>query len=266
MRRGTWSAATAAVLLGIAGAFAAGGGARAAGTTVNMVDGSGDPTTTWKFEPADITVTAGATVKWHNNGQQPHTVTADDGSFKSSYISPGGDFEQAFPTPGNYAYHCDPHPWMKGVIHVSGGAAAPAPAPPTTATAAPAAATAPAPAAKQGAAPAPTTTTAAPAAGATTTATTAAPAGSVTTTTNAAAAAAGGTTATTAAPTAVSGADTAVTTTTTPAIGKGESAASVHRKTDSGETNGPMVAVAAVLTFLLAVITAKLLTGKSRPV
>ena len=255
MRRAMWSAAAVLVLLVGGGSFAIGGIARAAGTTVNMVDGSGDPTTTWKFDPADITVAVGSTVKWHNNGQQPHTVTADDGSFKSSYISPGGDFTQAFPTAGTFAYHCDPHPWMKATVHVTGG---------STATTVPATATT-----QPGTA---TTATTSPAAGATTTTTkpgastttTTAAAGATTTTT---ATSAGGTTATTAAPAQTSGADTAATTTTTAAAGtgNGESAASTHRQTDSGKTDGPLVALAAVLTLMLIGISGKLLLSKSRP-
>lgn len=262
MRKGIWSAATAVGLLAIA-TIVGYPQARAASGAVSMVDGDGDPTTTWKFEPADITVPAGTTVKWHNAGKQPHTVSADDGSFESSYVSGGGDFEHAFPAPGNYAYHCSPHPWMKAVVHVTGGSAgAPAPAG-TPTTQAPTATTATtAPAGK-------------PAAGATTT-TTAKP-GTATSTTTTAAVAAGATTSTTAAATTPAAAtaspstpaENSPTTTTTaagaPSSPQESAAASVHRKTDSGETDGPLVALAAVLTLLLVGISARLLASKSRP-
>src|SRR5437763_7704213 len=133
MRKAMWSAATVVVLLAAVGMVGGYTRAGAATNSVSMVEGPGDPTTDWKFDPADITVPAGTTVKWHNSGKQPHTVTADDGSFNSSSISPGGDFEHAFPAPGNYAYHSDPHPWMKAVVHVAGGAS-PTTAPPATPT------------------------------------------------------------------------------------------------------------------------------------
>src|SRR5436853_7880125 len=125
MRKGIWSAATAVVLLTLT---TIGGYPRAlaATSTVSMVDGDGDPTTQWKFEPAEITVPAGTTVRWHNTGKQSHTVTADEGSFESSYVPGGSDFEHAFPAPGNYGYHCAPHPWLKAVIHVTGGSPPPA--------------------------------------------------------------------------------------------------------------------------------------------
>ena len=259
MRKGIWSAATAVVLLSV-GSLAGGyPWAGAAPGSVSMVEGPGDPTTDWKFDPSDVTVTAGSTVTWHNNGKQAHTVTADDGSFNSSYISPGSDFQHAFPTAGNFAYHCEPHPWMKAVVHVTGGSTATT-APPVTTTQPNTATTA----TTVPAAGATTTTTAKPGASSTTTTTVAGAAGATTTTT---AAAAGGTTATTAAaPTPTAATDTASTTTTTAAgAGGGESAAGTHRKTDSGKTNGPLVALAAVLTVTLVGITGKLLASKSRP-
>ncbi|HYV00978.1 MAG TPA: hypothetical protein VEM93_01345, partial [Actinomycetota bacterium] len=33
------------------------------------------------FSPTNITITAGETITWTNNGQNQHTATADDGSF-----------------------------------------------------------------------------------------------------------------------------------------------------------------------------------------
>src|SRR5436309_7219855 len=228
MHKGIWSTAIAVVLLSVGTLVGGYLWAGAATNSVSMVEGPGDPTTDWKFDPADITVTAGTTVTWHNSGKQPHTVSADDGSFASSYISPGSDFAHAFPAAGNFAYHCEPHPWMKAVVHVTGGSAATTTAPGVTTTK-PATATTATTAPAAGA----TTTTAKPGASSTTTTTAAGAAGATTTTT---AAAAGGTTATTAAaPTAT---DTASTTTTTAAgAGGGESAAGTHRKSHSGKTN-----------------------------
>jgi len=74
----------------------------------------------FSFQPASITVPAGTTVTWINWDGVAHTVTADDGSFKSPNI-PGhrGKFERSFSEPGTYKYHCTPHPSMKGEVVVT---------------------------------------------------------------------------------------------------------------------------------------------------
>lgn len=93
------------------------------------------------FQPSTITINAGDTVVWTNTGSNPHTVTADDGSFDSGIFTSGQSFSMTFSTPGTIPYHCTIHGapggvGMAGTIVVqAAGAAAPA------ATAAPAAAT-----------------------------------------------------------------------------------------------------------------------------
>ena len=59
----------------------------------------------FKFEPKVLTVTAGTTVEWVNEGGR-HTVEADNGSFKSDVLTDGKTFEHTFDKPGTYAYHC----------------------------------------------------------------------------------------------------------------------------------------------------------------
>jgi plastocyanin len=139
--------------LGMAGALVVLGPSAAApaadGTRVLMVDNEPD-LTNWHFDPAEVTVPAGATVVWENKGKEDHTVTADDKSFDSGTKRTGGTFERAFPKPGRYTYHCAPHPWMTGAVRVV-----------ATATAA-AAANAPAAGTERTAAGAPVSTTAAP--------------------------------------------------------------------------------------------------------
>jgi len=251
MRKGMWPVAALVLLLSFGGALAV----RAAGTTVSIVDGSGDPTTTWKFDPANITVAAGSTVTWKNTGQQPHTITADDGSFSSDYVSPGGTWQHTFATAGTYAYHCTPHPWMKAVVHVTGGPApAPAPVPtPTTQAGAPS-----------------TPTTAAPArtAAAAASSTTTAPAPGASTTTSTAPAAAGGTTTTTATAAATGGASSAApptdNSTTTSTAAAAQQAAAGSRSHGAGhKTDTPLVVLAGVGTLLLILLTASLLGSKS---
>lgn len=130
----------AAALAGLATGLAVGQPVLAApGTRVLMVDNEPD-LTNWHFEPAEVTVPAGSTVVWHNKGKEEHSVTADDKSFDSGWKPKGGNYQRTFTRPGTYAYHCAPHPWMKGMVRVVAAPAAPAPttapssAPTTTVT------------------------------------------------------------------------------------------------------------------------------------
>src|SRR5207302_1610611 len=109
--------AALAVVIGVAVAPLAPAGSAVGGAQVLMVDNEPD-LTNWHFDPADVTVTAGSTVVWHNKGHEEHSVTADDKSFDSGLTKPGTDFQRAFPKVGVYAYHCQPHPWMTGKIQV----------------------------------------------------------------------------------------------------------------------------------------------------
>jgi plastocyanin len=67
---------------------------------------------------AELHVHAGARVRWVNGDQLQHSVTADDGSFDSGLIDPGQAFERVFEKPGDYPYHCTPHPFMQGHVIV----------------------------------------------------------------------------------------------------------------------------------------------------
>jgi plastocyanin len=75
------------------------------------------------YAPEELTITPGTTVIWTNNGEFPHTVTADDGSFNSGSLQSGNRFEHTFDLPGTYPYHCEIHGGpggvgMSGVISV----------------------------------------------------------------------------------------------------------------------------------------------------
>ena len=123
-----------AAVLAIAGGFVALGAPAPApaaeGPQVLMVDNDPD-LTRWHYDPATVTVPAGATVVWVNKGKEDHSVTADDRSYDSGLKKTGGTFSRVFPRPGTYTYHCQPHPWMKGLIEVR---AADAPTPTSAAT------------------------------------------------------------------------------------------------------------------------------------
>jgi plastocyanin len=72
------------------------------------------------FTPAEANTVVGNDMAWVNEDQQVHTVTANDGSFDSGDIAPGGSFSQKFTVIGNYAYRCSHHDQEKGVVSVKG--------------------------------------------------------------------------------------------------------------------------------------------------
>ncbi len=70
------------------------------------------------FRPARLEIAAGTTVVWTNGGQVAHTVTAENGGFDSGPIEAGSRRAITFPRPGRYAFHCTPHPFMRGEVVV----------------------------------------------------------------------------------------------------------------------------------------------------
>jgi len=75
----------------------------------------------YSFKPATLTVAAGTRVVWTQKDDDPHTVTADDGSFDSKGLGQGDTYAHVFVKPGRYPYHCSAHPFMKGVVIVTKG-------------------------------------------------------------------------------------------------------------------------------------------------
>ncbi len=72
----------------------------------------------FSFDPANVEVKAGTKVTWTNGDSTRHTVTSDDGTFKSAPIDPGGSFDHTFPNAGTFKYHCSIHPSMVGQVTV----------------------------------------------------------------------------------------------------------------------------------------------------
>lgn len=87
------------------------------GVTVSMEDNY--------FDGAGITVPAGTTVTWVQNGNNPHTTTSYDGLWDSGIIAgaSGGTFSFTFEEPGTYAYYCALHEaqGMVGTVTVTDG-------------------------------------------------------------------------------------------------------------------------------------------------
>jgi plastocyanin len=71
------------------------------------------------FAPANIVVDAGTTVTWANYDNVGHTVTSDEGDeLDSEILGEGETFSYTFTQPGEYRYHCTPHPNMQGLVTV----------------------------------------------------------------------------------------------------------------------------------------------------
>jgi plastocyanin len=70
------------------------------------------------FEPAMIEITVGTTVTWVNEDGIDHTATATDGIFDTGMIDAGESASVTFDDAGTFAYVCDLHPDMEGVVVV----------------------------------------------------------------------------------------------------------------------------------------------------
>jgi len=68
--------------------------------------------------PERVDVVTGDTVMWSNNSARVHTATADDVSFDSGRLGPTGTFGHRFVAPGDVAYHCTLHTFIRGVVSV----------------------------------------------------------------------------------------------------------------------------------------------------
>ena len=106
-----------ALCLGAAATVAVGGpavsAAAPAGPTVRIDN--------FVFGPDALTVSVGTTVTWINQDDIPHTVVANDKSFKSKVMDTDERFSFTFTKPGEYGYFCSLHPHMVGKVIVKAG-------------------------------------------------------------------------------------------------------------------------------------------------
>ena len=70
------------------------------------------------FLPATVTVHPGQTVRFIQDDDSAHTVTASDKSFDSGNLNKKETWSHTFDTAGTYAYVCAYHPSMRGTIVV----------------------------------------------------------------------------------------------------------------------------------------------------
>ena len=67
-----------------------------------------------------LTVAVGDTVTIRNDDSSAHTWTSDSDLFDSGSLAKGDEFTFTFEEPGEYSFHCTPHPSMIGIITVTG--------------------------------------------------------------------------------------------------------------------------------------------------
>ena len=103
-------------------------------TKVTIVENA--PSSSKPYDPKIALATLGLSNKvvWTNKDTIPHTVTTDN-DYKDPYsgvfdvqtrpeeqggafVMPGKTYEFLFAQEGEYAYHCVPHPQMKGIVKV----------------------------------------------------------------------------------------------------------------------------------------------------
>jgi plastocyanin len=81
----------------------------AAGSSVTIKD--------FSFGPSAITIHAGDTVTWVNEGPSNHTATAP-GVFNTGILHPRQSASQTFTHAGTFAYRCSIHPFMRAAVTV----------------------------------------------------------------------------------------------------------------------------------------------------
>jgi len=74
------------------------------------------------YQPAIAIVAAGTPIEWMNPTASPHTirhdgcVTGEECAFDSGPVAPDQVYRLPDVPPGRYAYHCELHPLMRGVL------------------------------------------------------------------------------------------------------------------------------------------------------
>lgn len=74
----------------------------------------------FRFEPADLVVSVGDTIRWINRDPVPHTATAGDSTWHSDRIDAGGAWQMVVRADATPNYFCIYHPTMMGTIRIIG--------------------------------------------------------------------------------------------------------------------------------------------------
>ncbi len=70
------------------------------------------------YDPGNLVVPVGATIRWTNRDTAPHSATATDGSWDTGLLSRGDSAEVTLAQPGAFEYFCTVHPNMKARLLV----------------------------------------------------------------------------------------------------------------------------------------------------
>lgn len=70
------------------------------------------------FVPATVHVKPGQAVEWINDDTDAHTVDSSDKLFDSGGLDTHDTWTHAFKSAGSFAYFCELHPYMKGLVIV----------------------------------------------------------------------------------------------------------------------------------------------------
>lgn len=75
----------------------------------------------FKFDPQEVTIMPGETVRWENREKrQYHSVWFEaSGEPEPDYLFPEDAYERKFDATGSFPYRCGPHPEMTGIVHVT---------------------------------------------------------------------------------------------------------------------------------------------------
>ncbi len=107
---------TALALAGCGGSKGGYGDTGPLGATVQVLP---DPVNVGKYDPNPVSVSVGDVIRWEfKDAANPHTVTAEDGSFDSNLEENGKSFSHQFTKAGTIKYKCTIHPTMLGTITV----------------------------------------------------------------------------------------------------------------------------------------------------
>lgn len=97
-------------------------------TYIDIEQGASDQSANKGYLPKEVRVVVGQNnrVVWTNRDAVMESVVSDAGyfdqltgkKFDSGPIPPNGTFEFTFTKAGQYSYHAEPHPWMRGTVEV----------------------------------------------------------------------------------------------------------------------------------------------------
>lgn len=76
----------------------------------------------YKFSPSAITVKKGTKITWVNRDTAKHNVAIEGEDLNGPagpLIRQNQTYTYTFTETGSYEYHCDPHPYMKGIVKVT---------------------------------------------------------------------------------------------------------------------------------------------------